>query len=272
MNALVLGAGGQLGTELVRLLGTESAVPHAALSITDRAAVEAFIGERRPDVAFNCAAYNAVDRAEVDPEAALLVNRDGPENVALACAAHGVRMVHFSTNFVFDGALDRPYVESDRPRPLGRYGFSKLAGERAVQAANPQAIVVRTAAVYGNVGTGFPERIVERGRAHGEVEVVTDQFVNPTYARDLAVRLLELPSDLAGVIHLTGGGCCSWHEFARAALDEAGVVAEVRPVTSDRWPGRAQRPANGCLESTRIAALRPWREALQEWGRTAKNP
>jgi dTDP-4-dehydrorhamnose reductase len=273
LKALVLGASGQLGVELVRLLGPDSSVPHDQLSITDAAAVDALIAARKPDTVFNCAAYNAVDKAESEPELALLINRDGPANVAVACARHRTKMVHFSTNFVFDGSLDRPYVESDKPRPLSAYGFSKLAGERQVLERNSDALVVRTAAVYGSVGVGFPERILERVRRHGELEMVTDQRVNPTYARDLAERALLLAGeDLNGIVHLVGQGCCSWDEFARAVLDEFDEVAPIRPLTSDQLRARARRPFNGCLGSERVVALKPWRDALHEWAAQVKNP
>lgn len=257
----------------MRLLGPETAVPHNGLSITDASAVEALIAARKPETVFNCAAYNAVDRAESEPELALQVNRDGPTNVAAACARHGAKMVHFSTNFVFDGSLDRPYVESDKPHPVSAYGFSKLAGESEVLKRSPDALVVRTAAVYGSVGVGFPERILERVRRRGELEMVTDQRVNPTYARDLAERALRLAGEgLNGLVHVVGQGCCSWNEFARAVLEEVDEVAPIRPVTSDRLQARARRPLNGCLESERTELLRPWRDALHEWAAEVRNP
>ncbi|HEV3406679.1 MAG TPA: sugar nucleotide-binding protein, partial [Candidatus Dormibacteraeota bacterium] len=127
MKALVLGAGGQLGTELVRLLGPESAVPHAEISITDAGAVESLVASRKPDVVFNCAAYNAVDLAETEKEAAYAINAEGPRIVAAACRRNDAQFVHFSTNFIFDGAGAEPYVESDEPAPLSVYGSSKLA-------------------------------------------------------------------------------------------------------------------------------------------------
>ena len=255
----------------MRLLGNESAVPHERLSITDAPAVDALMAAIRPEVVFNCAAYNAVDRAEDEPGVALKLNRDGPANVAAACSRHGARLVHFSTNFVFDGRQARPYVESDHARPLGAYGFSKFAGERSVLAADPKALIVRTAAVYGRVGTGFPERILERVRAHGELEMVTDQRVNPTSAADLAERVVGLVGEeVGGVVHLVGSGCCTWHEFSQAVLDEVGVVAPILPLTSDQLHTRATRPANGCLASERIELLRSWREALHEWARQTR--
>lgn len=272
MSALVLGAGGQLGTELVRLLGADSGLTRRQLSITDAAAVDAVIAERRPDVVFNCAAYNAVDRAESEPDIAMRVNRDGAAVVAAACQRHGVRFVHYSTNFVFDGSLDRPYVETDEPRPESAYARSKLAGEEAVAKANPRSLVVRTAAVYGTVGVGFPEKILERARREGGLRVVTDR-VNPTYARDLAERSVELArGELVGVVHLAGEGCCGWDRFAAEVLAVAGVPAPITPITSADLGLPARRPVNGCLDSRRISPLRPWPEALRDWAARAKNP
>lgn len=267
-NPLVLGAAGQLGTELVRLLGAAAGVTRDQLSITDASAVDALIGARRPDVVFNCAAYNSVDRAEAEPDVALAVNRDGAFNVASSSARHGARLVHFSTNFVFDGSLERPYVESDEARPLGAYGLSKLAGEQRVVAADPGALVIRTAAVYGHRGRGFPDRILERARARGEVEVVADQSVNPTSAADLAAASIELAeSGQTGVLHVVGGGCCAWETFARAVLEELAVQARVSPLTSAQLASPARRPRNGCMASERVPGLRQWREALHDWAK-----
>ena len=271
MKALVLGAGGQLGLELVRLLPEAVGFTHHELSVTDRAGIEAACAEYLPQVVFNCAGYNAVDKAEVEPVLAHAVNAVGPENVALACSRQGVRLVHFSTNFVFDGRLDRPYIEKDDARPLGVYGRSKLDGETAVLAALPEALVIRTAAVFGDWGSAikggsFPQRIVERARRGEQIRVVSDQRVNPTYARDLARAAVALvASDLSGLVHVVAEGCCGWDEFAREALAACGVDASVEPVSSGELAAPAARPLNGCLGSVRTAALRPWQEGVAEW-------
>jgi dTDP-4-dehydrorhamnose reductase len=263
-SALVFGSGGQLGSELVRLLGLNSGVTHGEVSITDPAAVDSLISRRRPDVVFNCAAYNAVDRAEEERDLAFAVNGDGPRHLALACRRVGASLVHFSTNFVFDGRHDQPYVEADHAEPISVYGSSKLAGERAVLEAGAHVAVVRTAAVYGGPNS-FPMRILQRARAGEELRVVSDQRVNPTFARDLAAAAVELAEQgIAGVVHAVADGCCGWDDFARATLAAAGVQGEVRSVPTSGYPAAARRPANGCLASTRIAPLRPWREALAE--------
>ncbi len=272
MRALVLGAAGQLGRELVGLLGAESGLTHRQVSITDRDAVEAVFAARRPDIVFNCAAYNEVDRAETEPDVAMRVNGEGPAVLAAACARHGAKLLHYSTNFVFDGEKGRPYRESDEPNPLSAYARSKLAGEVAALEANPDALVVRTAAVYGTIGVGFPEKILARARRDGRLRVVTDR-VNPTYARDLAERSLELAeAGLAGLVHVAGGGCCGWDEFAAEVLAVSGLPVPISSITSAELGLPARRPVNGCLDSDRVPGLRPWREALRDWAGRLANP
>lgn len=271
MRSLVLGAGGQLGSELTRLLGQGSGLTRDELSVTDVTGLDKALSKHRPDVVFNCAAYNAVDRAETEPALADAVNAVGPANVATACERLGARLVHFSTNFVFDGRLERPYLEADTPRPLGVYGRSKLAGEHGVLSASPGALVIRTAAVFGDRGSAvkggsFPERIVERALRREAIKVVSDQRVNPTYARDLAGAALQLATgDLSGIVHVVAGGCCGWDELARAALAGCGLDAEVQAIKSDELAAAAPRPLNGCLASTRTTALRPWQDGVAEW-------
>ncbi len=264
MNALVLGASGQLGLELVRLLGADTAVAHDRLSITDAEAVEALIKERKPEVVFNCAAYNAVDRAESEPEVAYAVNAEGPFHIAGACGRHGARLVHFSTNFVFDGSSDEPYVETDEPAPLSVYGSSKLEGERKAQETGARVLIVRTAALFGGPRS-FPGRVLERARAGQALRVVSDQSVNPTFTRDLAAAALELVrADATGLVHGVADGCTGWDGFAQAVLAESGLDVAVESVPTGAYPTAARRPKNGCLASTRIAPLRHWREALHE--------
>lgn len=264
MRALVFGSEGQLGSALVRLLGPESGVSHSAASITDYDAVDRAVAERRPEVVFNCAAYNAVDGAESHPADAFAVNAEGPRNVSQACRRHGAAFVHFSTNFVFDGTHDEPYVEADEPSPLSVYGQSKLHGERLVFEAASHALVIRTAAVYGGA-RGFPHRFAELARKGETLRVVSDQRLNPTYASDLAEVSLKLAeAGAGGIVHAVAEGCCAWDEFARATLAEAAIDRVVESVPTGAYPAQARRPKNGCLASTRIPPLRPWREALHE--------
>jgi len=271
VNAIVLGAGGQLGSELARLLGPDSGVAHDEVSVTDRDAIDQLIRRRRPEIVFNCAAYNAVDRAETERDLAFAVNGEGPANVATACARSGARLVHFSTNFVFDGTLERAYVESDQTAPLNAYGSSKLEGEKRVLEVLPKALVIRTAALFGDTGSSikggsFPDRILERARRGEALRVVSDQKVNPTYTRDLAPAAIQVAqSGLEGVVHLVAAGCAGWDEFARAVLEEVDVRATVDSIRSTELTAPARRPLHGCLASTRVEALAPWRHGLHEW-------
>ncbi|MHB8612959.1 MAG: dTDP-4-dehydrorhamnose reductase [Candidatus Dormibacteraceae bacterium] len=271
MSAVVLGAGGQLGRELSRILGEGSGMLRHQVSIADPESIEGLLAGRRPTTVFNCAAYNAVDRAETARDLAFAVNAEGPANLARSCARHGIRLVHFSTNFVFDGALDRSYVESDAPAPLSFYGASKLEGERRVLELLPGALVIRTSALYGDTGSAikggsFPERILSRAGAGEALRVVSDQKVNPTYAADLAPVAIQLAeSNANGIVHLVAAGCVGWDDFARAVLEESRVVAEVQSVSSVELQAPARRPLNGCLASVRTEGLRSWREGLREW-------
>jgi dTDP-4-dehydrorhamnose reductase len=271
VRTLVLGAAGQLGSELVKLVPGAVGLTHDHLSVADADEVDRAFREHRPEVVFNCAAFNAVDRAESEPRLAHEVNSAGAAIAGAACRKHGAQLVHFSTNFVFDGSLGRDYLETDAARPLSVYGKSKLDGEEAVLAVLPEALVIRTAAVFGDRGSAvkggsFPERIVERARGGERLRVVSDQRINPTYARDLAQAAIALTTGgMSGLVHVVAGGCCGWDELARAALAECGVIAEVEAVTTAELGLPAPRPLNGCLGSVRTAALRPWREGLAAW-------
>jgi dTDP-4-dehydrorhamnose reductase len=271
LKALVLGAGGQLGSDLARLVPGAVALTREQLSVADAAGVRAALERHRPEMIFNCAAYNPVDRAEIEPEQAMLVNSDGAFNVAAACRSLGVGLVHYSTNFVFDGRLERPYVESDPVGPLGAYSRSKADGERRVLAEHPDALIIRTAALFGGAGSrakggSFPDRIVRAAREGKPLAVVADQKVNPTYTPDLAEASVELAaSGMVGLVHVVAEGCCGWDEFARAVLTECAVDWPVESVSTSASAGIARRPLNGCLASERVQPLRPWGEALREW-------
>jgi len=271
MKVLVLGAGGQLGSDLALLMPGAVALTREHLSVADAPGLRAALERYRPEIVFNCAAYNPVDRAETEPEVAMSVNSDGAFNAAAACRSLGVGLVHYSTNFVFDGRLDRPYVESDPVGPLGAYARSKAEGERRVLAEHPAALVIRTAALFGSTGSwakggSFPDRIVRAAREGRALAVVADQKVNPTYTRDLAEASIELAAaGMAGLVHVVAEGCCGWDDFARAVLAESGVDWPVESVATKASPSVAPRPLNGCLASERVQPLRPWIEALRDW-------
>ncbi|MFZ0215593.1 MAG: NAD(P)-dependent oxidoreductase [Candidatus Dormiibacterota bacterium] len=269
MRALVTGAEGQLGRDLCRLLPDASAFGRTALSVTDRAALASTFSRERPEVVFNCAADNGVDRAESPDSPAWAVNAEGPGLVAAACARVGATLVHFSTNYVFSGEGPRPWTEIDEPSPRSAYARSKLEGERRVFDALPQALVVRCAGLYGAGGSAvkggsFPERILSQARTGAPLRVVDDQRLNPTATADLAAGVLRLVGGgVEGVVHLAAAGCCSWYEFAAETLRLAGLEVAIDPIpTPPPSPGTAARPGNGCLESVRVAPLRHWRGGL----------
>lgn len=270
MRALILGSGGQVGACLAQLLPDASAHPRTEVSIADEAALATFFDRVRPEIVINAAAYNAVDRAEEEPEMAMAVNAEGPRLLAGLCRSHRCRLVHFSTNYVFDGDQDRPYVESDEPHPLGVYARSKLEGERWVREL-PDSLVIRTAAVYAQGGArskggSLPERVLTAAREGRAVRMVADQCVNPTLAADLAQGTVELiEQGLTGVVHLVNRGCATYFEFVKAFLAGFGLEDCVNPVTTNELAAKSLRPRNGCMDSERVPLLRPWEEALADF-------
>lgn len=280
MRAVITGSAGQLGSDLresLRARGDEvHALDHAALDITDDEAVKRAITGAEPDVVFNCAAFHNVDECEREEERAAAVNVRAVKRLAERCAESGARLVHFSTNYVFDGAARDPYREDDLPNPRSVYAITKLGGEHAALGYEPTALVVRTAGLYGLAGSAskggnFVQRVLARARAGEPIRMVADQRLTPTFTADLApVVLAAVEADVHGVVHLTNVGECSWHEFALAIMEEAGLDLEVEAVETERRPGTADRPLNGVLAhhvaaTAGLPRLRPWREALADY-------
>lgn len=275
---VIAGGGGQLGGFLRSLAGSQGrdvlALTSSEWDITDPAAAERIV--EPGDVVINCAAYTNVDGAESDEAGAYAVNAAGPENIAKACARAGARFLHVSTDYVFGGDLDggavpRPYEPSDPTAPAGVYGRSKLAGERAVLAALPEAVVVRTAWVYtGGDGKDFVAVMRRLAAGDGPVKVVADQVGSPTYVGDLAAALLQIVDDnVPGpILHAANEGAVSRFEQTRAIFAECGADPErVLPVSTAEFPRPAPRPAYSALSSRESTAaglrpLRPWRAAL----------
>jgi dTDP-4-dehydrorhamnose reductase len=257
----VVGAGGMLGRDLVRAAGEGAiALTHAELDVTDRGAV---LDALRGATVVNCAAYTDVDGAERESAEAHAINADGARNVAEAAE----RVLYVSTDYVFDGSKAEPYVESDPTGPLQEYGHSKLAGERATAEANDNHLVVRSSWLFGAGGRNFVDTMLAFGRDREELLVVDDQVGSPTFTGHLAEALVALAAaDERGVLHVAGGGSCSWYSFARAIFDRSGVDADLRPCTTDEFPRPARRPANSVLASERGAPVLPaWQDGLDAY-------
>lgn len=277
MRALVTGAKGQLGSELVSLLSARGdvvlGVDIEELDITDAAACMRVIEEFRPEIIFSCAAWTAVDAAEEQEAAAFAVNADGPRNLARAAAAVGAWVVQISTDYVFDGESTQPYRVTDTPSPRSAYGRTKLAGEQAVAAVLPDRhYIVRTAWLYGVIGVNFPKTMMRLADSGDSLRVVNDQRGQPTYARDLAQQLMVLVDirPPAGIYHGTNSGECTWYDFAVAALSLSGRDSSVvRPCSSGEFSRPAVRPMfsvldHGCWPQAGIEPMRHWAEALRE--------
>lgn len=284
MKMLIVGHKGQLGTELIKILeqghselGEIPAVFDCAeikgvdvdeLDITETDAVERCFQAYKPEVIINCAAFTNVDGCEREEEAAYRVNAIGPRNLAIAAGGIGAKLLHLSTDYVFAGDGDRPYLETDEPRPASAYGRTKLAGEREIQEHCRRYFIVRTAWLYGYTGKNFVRTMLRLGREHGAVRVVDDQRGSPTHANDLAHHLLKLAATEAyGIYHCTGKGECSWYEFAQAIMCLGGTDAQVCPCTSDEFPSPTKRPGYSVLSHAKLEAavgdeMRAWEDAL----------
>jgi dTDP-4-dehydrorhamnose reductase len=258
----VFGSLGQLGVELSAELARRDydvrSFERAALDICDAVKVEEALADFKPSAVFNAAAYNQVDLAEREPLPAFQANALGVRNLAVGCKQIGARLIHFSTDYVFDGALGRPYVETDATHPLGAYAVSKLAGELYCQAYLDRPIIVRTSGVFGPAGRrtargNFLELMLRLAREGKPIRVVDDYFASPTYAPALASRAIDLlERDLDGVFHIGGGQPISWFEFARMIFEKAGVTANLSPTNAAEYQTAAARPPYSALENARM--------------------
>ncbi len=278
MKALITGGGGQLASDLASLLGPDArSFSSRELDITDTGALDRAFAEVDPDVVFNCAAFHNVDVCETERARAWQVNVEAVRELAL----RSPRLVHVSTNYVFDGRRADPYGEADLPSPRSVYALTKLAGEYAAQAYAEQALIVRTAGLYGMQGSAskggnFVQRMLARARAQGSLRMVADQFLAPTFTADLAAAMIAaVESGAAGTVHLTASGSCSWHEFTVAILDRAELAVPIEPTATVIGPGGVDRPRNGVLARPRadalnLPALRPWQEMLSDYMQRAR--
>lgn len=289
MKILLLGANGQVGTELRRSLPSVGKVIAATRSgrLPDGLPCEVanfdapdslptLIERTAPDVVVNAAAYTAVDRAEDEPEAADCVNAYAPSLISQACAARDALLVHYSTDYVFDGKQTRPYLESDPVDPVNRYGVSKLAGERAIQATSARHLIIRTSWIFASHGNNFLRTMLRLARERDELRVVADQIGTPTSAAliaDITAASIAGPTLPHGLWHLNARGQTSWHGFAQAIMQGAAArelissAPAVLPIASADFPTKARRPAYSCLQSevmpAALQALLPgWRQGM----------
>jgi len=274
-RVLVTGALGMLGSEVARSFSRDFdvvAVDIGEFDISDPAATGDALRDIAPDLVVNCAAYTDVDGAESERALADAVNGSGPGNLAHAARDLGARLVHVSTDYVFDGTSDQPYRENDPTCPVNAYGASKLMGERTVAASGAETLIVRTSWLYGRAGRNFVETMLRLAAERDELRVVDDQIGAPTYARDLADVMLTLVGARAtGIVHATNSGTCSWCGFAREIFEASGLSpTRVRAVDSDAFPRPAARPRYSVLSLERLTQItgrapRDWRAALRDY-------
>ncbi len=276
MKYAVFGAVGQLGRDLCpRLAGEVVPLTRADADLTRRGSLRDLLDGLHPDVVINCAAYNLVDRAEDEPDAAFAVNTWAVRELATACNELGSVLVHFSTDHVFglDAARRTPYAEDDPPGPVSVYGLSKLSGEYLVRALCPRHFVVRTCGLYGARGSGgkggnFVETMLRLAGERRSLRVVSDQVCTPTSTVDLALAVVSLlETGTFGLYHVTNAGACSWHEFARTIFELEGIDVDLTAISSAAFGAKARRPAYSVLDAAAfrklgLPSLRPWQEAL----------
>lgn len=275
-----MGAAGQLGVELVRELGARgydvTIWDRKHLDITDTTAVETALAAANADIVFNSAAYNQVDVAETEPLAALQVNALAVRNLALACRQTDARLVHFSTDYVFDGQASQPYTEDDATHPLSAYGVSKLAGELYAQAYLSRVLIVRTCGVFGPGGLytargNFVELMLRLAGSGRPIRVVEDHVASPTFAPLLASRTIDLAeSNQSGIFHMGGGTPISWFLFARMIFEAAGVSPELLPTNEREYRTAARRPkysvlSNSKMQRAGLTPMPPLREAVESY-------
>ena len=278
MSIAVIGSHGQLGTDLMHVLGDEAiGLTHADIEITDPASIDASLDERSPNIVINTAAYNLVDKAEEEPESAFAVNAFAPLNLARACASRDITLVHVSTDYVFgqDAEHTTPYTEQDRPGPVSVYGTSKLAGEHLVTAGCPRSFVVRTCGLYGNAtspGKGnFVRTMLRLGQDRDELTVVNDQRCTPTATADVATAIAALiRTDAYGLYHCTNASDTTWCELAQTIFEIAGLDVTVKPITTSEFGAPARRPSYSVLNCDRLTSVTDvtmphWRDALTDY-------
>lgn len=287
MLVLVIGKNGQVGSSLQALAANDAQaevkdlefefVARDTVDLANAGSAAAKIIDLEPDVVINAAAYTAVDNAESEPELAARVNTEAPGEIADACAQVGSALIHYSTDYVFDGSASKPYREMDTPSPLGVYGRTKLEGEKQVAAKLDRHLIVRTSWVYDADGKNFLNTMLRLAGEHPELRVVADQMGGPTYADDLALASVQLVQAVLareerdddapwGVYHASGQGVVSWHGFASKIFELSGIDIPVNPITTADYPTPAPRPAYSVLDNSRMerlgVSMPGWEDAL----------
>lgn len=258
IKILILGAGGMLGTDLCKIFPDAVKLTRAELDIRDKERVIWKIKEVKPEVIINAAAYTDVDGCEVNYELAFDVNGRAPGYIAQGCALVGAKLVHFSTDYVFDGSK-KEYVESDLPNPINIYGKSKQLGEKNIIENMDDYRIVRTSWLFGQHGSNFAETMLKLSGKIETVKVVEDQFGKPTFTADLARKIAEVAELEPGIYHITNEGVCTWYEFATAIIDNAS------PCLTEEFVRKAKRPKYSVLVNTKSSPMRHWKEALAEY-------
>ena len=285
MNVLVTGGKGQLAREIRTIIESGNAeigkfdnegfnstyIDIDELDITNIKEVQKYISNLKPDVVINCAAFTNVDGCEVNIDAAFKVNSIGPRNLAIACEQIGAELIHVSTDYVFSGCGDKPHKEYEETAPESVYGYTKLMGEKYVKDFCSRYYIVRTAWLYGYEGKNFVYTMIRLAKANSSIKVVNDQMGNPTNANDLAYHLLKLIGTKEyGIYHCTGGGECSWYDFAKKIIELSGLKCQVNACSTEEFASPAKRPAYSSLDNMMLRStigdnMREWKEAIKSF-------
>jgi dTDP-4-dehydrorhamnose reductase len=264
----ITGASGQVGGEIQRLFPDATYLTRRDVDLSSRESMEAYFKKNKPQIIVNCSAYTQVDLAEKERDQAMAVNAVAPGILAGLCE----KFIHFSTDYVFNGQSFRPYVETDSTGPTGVYGVTKLAGEKAVLAANPNAVVIRTSWVYSDLGKNFVKTMLKFGAERPELKVVADQIGSPTYAKDLASLVVEYGlknwNFKGGLYHYSNEGIASWYDFAYEIMKLRGLSCKVLPIRTEDYPTPAKRPHYSVLDKSKIKnelgiTIPHWKESLE---------
>jgi dTDP-4-dehydrorhamnose reductase len=286
MRAAIIGSNGQLGsdlTELLRIQGVSvTSLTHADIDVADPEQVDRVLGPIPADVVINTAAFHKVERCEQDPVTSFAVNALGPWNLANACRRMKAILVHFSTDYVFDGGQREPYRESDMPRPLNVYGVSKLAGESMAALTWERTFIVRTCGLYGTAGSrgrggNFVETMLKKAAEKNPIRVVNDQVLTPTFTGDLAQAISKLiRTDSYGLYHISAEGECSWYDFADKIFKLEGLSVDLNPVSTTEFSSPVRRPGYSVLSKLKLKnlgiAMPPWQEGLSRYFSTRRAP